>query len=134
MNFRKLTKNSAELIDKLDKMGKTKHKKHHRDENGGDDETNAGLKLVLKVGSKGHEKHKKKKKKKDKKKERDKERGKHHHHHKVFLSMIFEKVQIHSKSTNTRFSFKMACFHNTAFDIFKTTFGTRKVKILLLRI
>ena len=66
-------------------MGKTKHKKHHRDENGGDDETNAGLKLVLKVGSKGHEKHKKKKKKKDKKKERNKERGKHHHHHKVLL-------------------------------------------------
>jgi len=82
VNFRKVTKNSTELIDRLDKMGKTKHKKHHRDENGGDDETNAGLKLVLKVGSKGHEKHKKKKKKKDKKKERDKERGKHHHHHK----------------------------------------------------
>jgi len=63
-------------------MGKTKHKKHHKDENGGDDETNAGLKLVLKVGSKGHEKHKKKKKKKDKKKERDKDRKHHHHHHK----------------------------------------------------
>ena len=65
-------------------MGKTKHKKHHRhdegDEEAGDDATNAGLKLILKVGSKGHEKHKKKKKKKDKKKERDKER-KHHHHH-----------------------------------------------------
>ena len=124
MNFRKVTKNSTELIDRLDKMGKTKHKKHHRDENGGDDETNAGLKLVLKVGSKGHEKHKKKKKKKDKKKERDKERGKHHHHHKVILSMIFEKVQNYSKSTNTRFSSKMEYFYNTTFDIFKTTFGT----------
>lgn len=68
-------------------MGKTKHKKHHRhdegDEDAGDDATNAGLKLVLKVGgSKSHEKHKKKKKKKDKKKERDKERKHHHHHHK----------------------------------------------------
>ena len=39
-------------------MGKTKHKKHHRHEEGGEDETgdaatNDGLKLVLKVGSKG---------------------------------------------------------------------------------
>ena len=115
MNFRKVTKNSAELIDKVDKMGKTKHKKHHRDENGGDDETNAGLKLVLKVVSKGHEKHKKKKKKKDKKKERDKERGKHHHHHKVILSMIFEKVQIHYNFINFRFRLRMACFHNTIY-------------------
>ena len=68
------------------KMGKTKHKKRHRhdegDEDAGDDATNAGLKLILKVGSKGHEKHKKKKKKKDKKKERDKDRKHHHHHHK----------------------------------------------------
>merc|ERR1711936_519364 len=68
-------------------MGKTKHKKHHRHEDGdgeeaGDDATNPGLKMVLKVGSKGHEKHKKKKKKKDKKKERDKDRKHHHHHHK----------------------------------------------------
>jgi bromodomain-containing protein 7/9 len=72
-------------------MGKTKHKKHHRhgdeDEAVGEDgdgtmSGSAGLKLILKVGSKGHEKHKKKKKKKDKKKEhRDKER-KHKHHHK----------------------------------------------------
>merc|ERR1712172_334247 len=69
------------------KMGKTKHKKHHRHEDGdgeeaGDDASNPGLKMVLKVGSKGHEKHKKKKKKKDKKKERDKDRKHHHHHHK----------------------------------------------------
>jgi len=68
-------------------MGKTKHKKHHRHEDGdgeeaGDDASNPGLKMVLKVGSKGHEKHKKKKKKKDKKKERDKDRKHHHHHHK----------------------------------------------------
>lgn len=67
-------------------MGKTKHKKHHRhgdgdDEVGDDSAASSGLKLILKVGSKGHEKHKKKKKKKDKKKERDKER-KHRHHHK----------------------------------------------------
>jgi len=66
-------------------MGKTKHKKHHRhgedDEDTNEDASNAGLKLILKVGSKNHEKHKKKKKKKDKKKERDKER-KHRHHHK----------------------------------------------------
>ena len=39
-------------------MGKTKHKKHHRghgegDEEVGEDSNNAGLKLVLKVGSKG---------------------------------------------------------------------------------
>ena len=67
-------------------MGKTKHKKHHRHEEGddetGDDSSKDALKLVLKVGSKGHEKHKKKKKKKDKKKERDKDRKHHHHHHK----------------------------------------------------
>merc|ERR1712088_1150564 len=78
--IKRLRKNSP------NKMGKTKHKKHHRHEDGdgeeaGDDATNAGSKLVLKVGSKGHEKHKKKKKKKDKKKERDKDRKHHHHHH-----------------------------------------------------
>ena len=45
-------------------MGKTKHKKHHRHGEDGEDTpedaSNAGLKLILKVGSKNHEKHKKK--------------------------------------------------------------------------
>ena len=76
-------------------MGKTKHKKHHRhgedDEDTNDDASNAGLKLILKVGSKNHEKHKKKKKKKDKKKERDKER-KHRHHHKEKQRLSTDQV------------------------------------------
>lgn len=79
-------------------MGKPKHKKHRRHGEGDDDTTddaaNAGLKLILKVGSKGHEKHKKKKKKKDKKKERDKERKHHHHHHKEKRSSEQEDVKM----------------------------------------
>ena len=71
----------------IENMGKPKHKKHKRhgegeEDGSAEDASGAGLKLILKVGSKGHEKHKKKKKKKDKKKERDKERKHHHHHHK----------------------------------------------------
>merc|ERR1712141_170178 len=65
------------------KMGKNKHKKHHRHGEEGDDASgsNAGLKLILKVGS-NDKSHKKKKKKKEKEKERDKEGRKHRHHHK----------------------------------------------------
>ena len=81
-------------------MGKTKHKKHHRHGEDGEDTTedasNAGLKLILKVGSKNHEKHKKKKKKKDKKKERDKER-KHRHHHKEKQRLSTDQVQAESQ-------------------------------------
>ena len=64
-------------------MGKNKHKKHHRHGEEGDDASgsNAGLKLILKVGS-NDKSHKKKKKKKEKKKDRDKEGRKHRHHHK----------------------------------------------------
>ena len=67
-------------------MGKTKHKKHKKhgenDEKVMEEASNPGLKMVLKAGSKNHEKHKKKKKKKDKKKEKDAARKLRHHHDK----------------------------------------------------
>merc|ERR1712223_2364719 len=80
-----LSKNSSPNYwsNTLSNMGKNKHKKHHRHGEEGDDASgsNAGLKLILKVGS-NDKSHKKKKKKKEKKKDRDKEGRKHRHHHK----------------------------------------------------